>query len=331
VLQLHRFALYVALLGIAGCSSTGTVPAGPSSSSQGVLASATGDFLNCPYPAGDVYQTNIANVSPDSNSAAYIAATLAGGGSSGFQAWVGLQDINQANNATPVVQVEPGNNWDTPYSPIPWASTFFIQKDGDHHALVANTQTCQYYEGYLTYYFPSGNYLTMYNNEHIDLTKPFVRPATGALSTATGIPLGLLAVRPEELAAGIIQHAIGWNAVSGSLNGAAGAPCVNPAGKIHCTDGNVYQGPPSDSPMPYGSHARLKATFDLTNFHREAKIIAVAMQTYGLYIYDTGCCNVVDFANDQHGGPVWSSDDANDLFTITPADFDIVPPPSSGQ
>jgi hypothetical protein len=83
--------------------------------------------------------------------------------------------------------------------------------------------------------------------------------------------------------------------------------------------------------MPYGSHARLKASFDLSNFHREAKIIATAMQTYGLYIYDTGCCNVVLLANDQHGSTVWTSQDENDLFTITPADFDIVPPPSSGQ
>ena len=83
--------------------------------------------------------------------------------------------------------------------------------------------------------------------------------------------------------------------------------------------------------MPYGSHARLQASFNISSFHREAKAIAVAMQTYGLYVYDTGCCNAIILANDQHGAPVWSSDDAHDLFTITPADFDIVPPPVDGN
>jgi hypothetical protein len=292
-----------------------------------VQPSSSPGILGCPYPSGDVYQTSIANASPESMSAKYIAATLAGGGGGGFQAWVSLQDINSATNSTPLLTVKPGNSYDHPYSPIPWTSSFFIEKDGDHHSEVINTQSCQYYEGYLTYYYQSGNYLSMYNNEHIDLTKPFVQPQSGALSTATGIPLGLLAVRPEELTAGVIGHAIGWNAVSHSLNGVAGAPCVSPAGKAHCTDGNAYRGPGSDSPMPYGSHARLKSSFNISGFSREAKIVALAMQQYGLYVYDTGCCNAIILAKDSSGTPVWTSTDAKNLATINPGDFDIVSPP----
>jgi hypothetical protein len=253
------------------------------------------------------------------------------GGSAGFLALVNLQTLNKANNKTPSLQVKAENDWDHPYSPIPWSSNFKIEKDGDHHSEVINAKTCQYYEGYITEYSPSGNYLEMYNNTHVDLTKPFVRPASGALSTATGIPLGLLAVRPEELSAGVIQHALGWNIVSGSGSGAANGPCANPAGKVRCTDGNAYDGPPSDTPMPYGSHARLKASFNLSNFHRESKIVAMAMQKYGLYVYDSGCCNVIILADDAHGAPVWTGEDADDLQTITPADFDIVPPPQAGS
>jgi hypothetical protein len=285
-------------------------------------------LIGCSYPSGDVYQTSIVSATPVSNSAKYIAAVMAGGGSGGFQVWTGLEDINSATNATPTVTVKPGNNYDHPYSPIPWTSNFFIQKDGDHHAEVINTQSCQYYEGYLTYYYSNGNYLQMFNNEHIDLTKPFAQPATGALSTATGIPLGLLAVRPEELTNGVITHAIGWDAVSGSMNGVAGAACVSPAGKRSCTDGNKYRGPNGDLPMPYGSHARLKASFNISGFSREAKIVATAMQTYGLYVYDTGCCNTIPFANDQYGSTTWTSADSKSLSTINPSDFDIVPPPN---
>jgi hypothetical protein len=286
------------------------------------------DYLGCPYPSGDVYQTDISGVSPDPNSNAYIQAVLAArGGSSGFIALVNTQTINHAGGKTPDVHVKPENNWDHPYTPIPWASNFKIEQDGDHHSEVLDAKTCQYYEGYITEFDKSGNFLDVYNNEHIDLMKPFVRPSTGALSTASGIPLGILAVRPEELTAGVIQHAIGWNIVSGSANGQANGPCVNPAGKVRCTDGNSYDGPPSDTPMPYGSHARLKSNFNLSGFSREAKIVAQAMQKYGLYVYDSGCCNVIILADDSHGEPVWTNEDADNLQSITPADFDIVPPP----
>jgi hypothetical protein len=288
---------------------------------------ATTSFLGCSYPSGNVYQTSIVNATPVSNSAKYIAAVMAApNGSGGFQAWVNTQDYNSANNSTPTLSVRSSNSYDHPYSPVPWTSSFFIEKDGDHHSEVINTQSCQYYEAYSTVY--NGSYLTVWNNEHIDLTKPFVQPATGALSTATGIPLGLLAVRPEELAAGVVTHAIGWDAVSGSMNGIAGAPCVSPAGKRNCTDGNKYRGPGGDLPMPYGSHARLKSSFNISGFSREAKIIATAMQTYGLYVYDTGCCNAIIIAKDSTGSPVWTNQDNASLHTITPADFDIVPPPN---
>jgi hypothetical protein len=327
-----------ALFVLGGCAGPASIPmAHPGSNAvpqAGFGSSVFGSaFLGCPYPTGDVYQTNISGVTPDPNSAAYIQAMLdAPNGDTGFQLWPGLQVINEAMNATPMISVDAGNSYDIPtVSQFPWQSNFFIQLDGDHHSLVLNTQSCQYYEGYKTVYYASGNYLTMYNNTEVDLRSPFVRPATGALSTATGIPLGMLAVRPEELNAGIILHALGWNPVSGSLNGGTGARCVNPAGKVRCTDPNYYDGPPSDTPMPYGSHGRLKASVDISGFSREAKIVATAMKTYGMYVYDTGCCHEIIAANDQYGQPTWTTQDATSLATITPSEIEIVPPPLAGQ
>jgi hypothetical protein len=331
-----RFAHLLVAIALAGASAcagqNGLTPSSPGTNETAAAPSSARDFLGCKYPSGDVYQTDISGAKLDSNSNAYISAVLAArGGSSGFIALVNTQTFNKATNKTPLLPVEPENTWDHPYSPVPWAADFKIEKDGDHHSEVIESKTCQYYEGYVTEYDPSSNSLAMYNNTHVDLTKPFVRPATGALSTATGIPLGLLAVRPEELAAGVIHHAIGWNIVSGTGNGASNGPCVSPAGKVRCTDGNTYDGPKSDTPMPYGSHARLKASFDTSGFSREAKIVAQAMQKYGLYVYDSGCCNVIVLADDGHGQPVWTSEDVDNLQSITPADFEIVAPPSGGS
>jgi hypothetical protein len=289
-----------------------------------VAGSMKGDFLGCPYPGGNVWQKNVAGVSPDPRSSAWLAATIAAGGDGGFEATVPTNElVNDANNATPRVPVRPKVHWHQPVSPIPWEPNFYIEPLSDGHSLVLETRTCQYYEGYETTYNARGE-LSVYSNLHVNLTRPFVRPKTNA-STATGLPIGLMAIRPEELAAGVINHAIGWDAVADTLSE---TECVSPAAIERCTDGLRYRGPSGETPMPYGAHARLKSSFNIDGFDREAKIVAQAMKTYGLYVFDTGCCdNVVILVNDRYGAPAWTRGDSRDLKTISPQDFEIVPPP----
>jgi hypothetical protein len=326
---MRLLAWFAASIVVAGCASASqTVPSGQSPAAQSVCCSPAaedhGEFLGCVYPRGDVWQTSVINGVVDKESNAYIRAVMDGGGSGGFLATVPTYEyVNLADDETPLVTVHPRVGYIVPYSPIPWEASFYIEQLSDAHALVLQTQTCRYYEGYETSYSPSQG-LTMFNDAHVDLKRKFKRPATGALSTSSGIPLGMLAVRPEELTAGLIQHALGWNIVSGSLSNSA---CVSPAGRTECTDGEPYQGPASETPMPWGSHARLKSSFNISNFHRESTIVATAMKTYGLYVYDAGCCNEIVFTNDLNGAPLWTSDDAADLKTITPNDLEIVTPP----
>jgi len=285
-----------------------------------------GKLLGCPYPSGDVWQRSVAFAPLDPRSSAWLAAVMAGGGDRGFEASIPTNElINVANDSTPLVPVKPKVAWHKPYSPIPWEARFYIEPLSDHHSLVLQAKSCQYYEGYETTYSSDG-FLSMYSNLHVDLTRAFVRPAKGA-STATAIPIGLIAIRPEELAAGNIHHALGWDAVAGALSQ---TDCVSPAAITDCTDGVPYKGPQGDVPMPYGAHARLKASFDISGFSREAKIVAQAMKTYGLFVYDTGCCsNEVVLVDDRYGAPAWTDDDARDLRRISPQDFEIVPPPSA--
>lgn len=289
-----------------------------------VTAVTAAGFLGCPYPSGDVWQRSVTNDAPDPRGVAWIAATIAQGpGGEGFSASIPTNErINEADDTTPRLAVAAKSQWHRPYSPIPWNADFYIEPLSDHHALVLQKKSCQYYESYQTSYVP-GRGLAVYSNLHVDLTKPFVRPATGG-STASGIPIGLVAVRPEELEAGVIHHALGWDAVEGSISQTA---CVSPAGESDCTDDLPYRGPPGLTPMPYGAHARLKPSFNTDGFSREAKIVAQAMKTYGLFVYDTGCCNEVVFVDDAYGAPVWTSADAADLRSISPQDLEIVPPP----
>ncbi|HEX3369594.1 MAG TPA: hypothetical protein VHS56_08470 [Candidatus Cybelea sp.] len=314
----------VATLAACGSSTTGPISTQQALVPEGKPPSGTGEFLGCPYPSGDVWQQNIANAQIDPNSAANIQATIDGGGGGGFSANAPTTDelINMANMRTPIVKVLGKVKWHTPYSPWPWASNFYIEPLSDGHAMVLQTQGCLYYEGYNVSY--GNGALSMYNGGMWNLNSAFVRPAAGGISDASGIPLGLLAVRPEELSAGYIGHAVGWDGVANSWSQTA---CASPAGKTTCTDDIVYKGPSGDTPMPYGAHIRLKATFDDSGFPKEAKAVAEALKAFGAYAYDTGCCNTFFFTNDSNGAPVWTSQDSSALRSITISNFDRVVAP----
>src|ERR1700678_891967 len=65
-----------ALFALGGCAGPASIPmAHPGSNAvpqAGFGSSVFGSaFLGCPYPTGDVYQTNISGVTPDPNSAGY--------------------------------------------------------------------------------------------------------------------------------------------------------------------------------------------------------------------------------------------------------------------
>ncbi|HEY6485540.1 MAG TPA: hypothetical protein VIX83_04065 [Candidatus Cybelea sp.] len=322
----HALFAGTAIAALAACGSSAT---SPTTTQQALLPdgkspAGTGEFLGCPYPSGDVWQQNINGAQIDPNSAANIQATIDGGGGGGFSANASTTDelINMATTRTPVVKVLGKVKWHTPYSPWPWASNFYIEPLSDGHAMVLQTQGCFYYEGYNVSY--GNGALSMYNGSMWNLNAPFVRPAAGGISDASGIPLGLLAVRPEELSAGYIGHAVGWDGVAHSWSQSA---CASPAGKTNCTDAIPYNGPYGDTPMPYGAHIRLKAAYNDSSFPKEAKAVAEALKRFGAYAYDTGCCNAIFFTNDSNGGPVWTSQDSSALRSITISSFDRVVAP----
>jgi hypothetical protein len=336
------------VFGLAACGGNPSTPAMPGQVAAPAMStqiatqqsadkrqSTGGPFLGCPYPSGNVWQTDVSGNSAAPNSDANIKATVDGGGNGGFTAGVVNSQknvtneyINMANNSTKMVVVQPKVAFHTPKSPEPWvfAPPFYIEPTPNKHAMVLQKDACQYYETYNTTAKRAKRQLSAYSGTYVDLTQPFSRPSTGGCSTSSCIPIGLLAVRPEELAAGVITHALGWDAVVRSVSKSA---CVNPAAVTKCSDGRGYKGPRSEASkaMPTGAHIRLKASFDISQFNPEAKIVATALQQYGAYLFDTGSQNLIPFVNDVNGAPAWTSGDQSDLRSITISDFDVVPAP----
>lgn len=321
----RALVVWAAGLLLAGCGGQQTPAIQPPEPAL-VRHKTGGDLLGCPYPSGDVWQTSIKGAPLAQNSAAEIQATIDAGGGGAFTVDAPVTDelINAANNSTPLVPVHPKEHYHTPYSPWPWEASFYIEPLQDAHAMVLQGQDCELYEGYAVTY--SDDALSMDNGVMVNLTKPFKRPQMGGGSEESGIPLGLVAVRPEELSAGVIQHALGWDVVTYSLSQTA---CVSPAGVTDCTGDNPYHGPPSEAQnaMPFGAHIRLRASFDDSGFPREAKIVAEALKTYGAYAFTAGSTNTICFVNDVNGAPTWTYADGKAIHGITLSNFDVVQAP----
>jgi hypothetical protein len=71
---------------------------------------------------------------------------------------------------------------------------------------------------------------------------------------------------------------------------------------------------------PMGLRLRLKATFDTSQLTGQARVIAVAMQRYGLIVADNG--SNWFFQGAPSAG--WNDDDLNQLKAISGSNFEVV-------
>jgi hypothetical protein len=69
-----------------------------------------------------------------------------------------------------------------------------------------------------------------------------------------------------------------------------------------------------------GMRLRLRADFDVTSLTPQARVIATAMQHYGLIVADNGSNWFFQGAPD----PGWNDTDLNQLKAISGSDFEVV-------
>lgn len=295
---------------------------------------------------GGWFNTNVTGVAPDPNSAAYTAS-YAAVSNTGFMVDMPPADYENFVDAS---GAPPQNITTSTHSPNyePWAMPWGVQTDGhspmqleeagiDGHYTTLATDSCTLWEAGSTTYTETSPPATtpgtfdVYNSGRWDTTKPFSPSLEGgATGDAAGIPLTALAITPEQIASGVIGHALGWGAV-----GCEGTIPVNEFESVPPAaeggDCGAYSGPSGMTPMPYGSHIRLKASVNISRWSAGAKMIAVALQQYGAYMYDTGCCNEFYAVRDMAGpnGPAITANDNADLATLTITDFDVIPPSES--
>jgi hypothetical protein len=176
---------------------------------------------------------------------------------------------------------------------------------GDRHALLLDRDACKLYELYALQRKAGG--WSAGSGAVWNLRSNALRPAGWTSADAAGLPIFPGLARYDEVARGIIDHALRFTASR------TRRAYVYPA---------RHYASSSDDPSlpPMGLRVRLKASVDISSFPKQARVVLQALKTYGMILADNGSSWYVSGAPDPH----WSNDDLHTLGRITGSMFEVV-------
>jgi len=178
--------------------------------------------------------------------------------------------------------------------------------DGDRHALLLDKDACRLYELYALYPKPGGGWKAG-SGATWSLRSNALRPAGWTSADAAGLPIFPGLARYDEVARGVIDHALRFTASR------TRRAYVYPA---------RHYASSSDDPSlpPMGLRVRLKASVDISGFPKQTRIVLQALKTYGMILADNGSSWYVSGAP----SPKWSNDDLHSIGRVTGSDFEVV-------
>jgi hypothetical protein len=186
--------------------------------------------------------------------------------------------------------------------PYPIGDDTTIEMGSDRHALVVDRDACILYELFNlrrvngTWRAGSGAIFDLDSNR--------LRPRTWTSADAAGLPILPGLIRRDEVAAGRIDHAIRFTASRTSRRFLW--PARHQAGATD--DPNV---------PPMGARFRLRASYDISGFRADTRVVLRAMKRYGLILADNG--------SDWYFGGVsqsgWNNDMLDELKTVPASRF----------
>ncbi len=281
------------------------------------------------FPADNIWNVPVDTLPVHPRSADYIATIGAGVGlhaDFGSGTWngqpIGIPFVTVPGDQTPVPvtfdyadESDPGPYPIPPDAPIEGgpAST------GDRHVLVLDRDRCLLYETWDSWPQGDGSWHAG-SGARFDLSSHALRPAGWTSADAAGLPILPGLVRYEEVAAGVIPHAIRFTAAHTQR------ATVWPA--RHFASSSTDPAWP-----PMGQRFRLKAAFDVRPFPPEVQVILNALKTYGLILADNGSNWYLSGAPDER----WDNDALAQLAGVKGSDFEAVDvsglmlDPDSGQ
>ena len=202
-----------------------------------------------------------------------------------------------------------GNESESGPFPIPDDAAIEGNGNGDSHVLVCDIENEKLYELYNASK-NSGSGWSASCGAVFDLTTNYYRTDGWTSADAAGLPILPCLVRYDEVAAGNINHAIRFTLSKPHVfNG-----YVNPA--RHKVNGTGV----ANMSLPMGARMRLKASFDITSYSANNKVILTAMKKYGMILADIGTDLFISGAPDER----WDNNQLNQLKNLKTTDFEVV-------
>ncbi len=261
----------------------------------------------CPVlPPGNVWNTTVADLPVDPQSARYLAAIGLGDGlhpdfsrNGGYG--IPFQMVPPRTKAVRVRFHYAAESDRVPY-PIPRRPR--IERGSDRHMLLVDGRRCRLYELFDARRV-RGRW-TAGSGAVFDLRAHPSRPVGWTSADAAGLPIFPGLARYAEVRAGVIPHALRFTAPRTADR------FIFPA---RHRAGIAGAGLP-----PMGLRVRLKATVDISRFGPQARVVLTALRDYGMILADNGSPWYITGAPSAG----WDDDDLHQLGRITGADLEVV-------
>jgi hypothetical protein len=293
---------------------SGSVAASPSATAAPKPSSGAAKPCNG-FPANNVWRADVSKLPVHKSSSAYVASI---GSGSPVHADFGAGMWDGGPIGIPVTTVKSGQagvkvsfqyarESDKVAYPIP--ANVKIEggpnADGDRHVILLDAVGCKVYELFAA--AKSGSAWKAGSGAVFDLRSNKLRTPGWTSADAAGLSVYAGLVRYDEVAAGHIDHAIRVTVPRSQ------ARYIWPA-RHQASDSS------SASLPPMGLRLRLKASVKVSSLPKQARIVAEAMQKYGVIVADNGSPWFISGTPDDR----WDNDALHALGRLHGSDFEAV-------
>jgi hypothetical protein len=177
--------------------------------------------------------------------------------------------------------------------------------DGDRHVIVVDRRRCRLYELFGAY--PRGSRWTAGSGAIWNLRSNRLRPRGWTSADAAGLPILPGLARYDEVKRGRIGHALRFTA--------------DRTRRAFIYPARHFASDLTDPSLPaMGQRLRLRRSYDISRFPRQARVVLAALKRYGMILADNGSSWYVSGAPD----PRWSNDQLHTLGRVPGSAFEVV-------
>ena len=242
----------------------------------GASAASGARIAGCPlFPANNPWRRDISHAKVSRHSAAWVRSVgrnvdLHPDFGSNPSYGIPYEVVPKNARKLPIHFTAYGSQSDPGPYPIPHSAR--VEAGSDRHVLVAS-HNCHLYELYDAHRTTRG--WKAASGAVFDLHSNKLRPDGWTSADAAGLPILPGLVRPDEIKAGHIDHALRFTVEQ------------TQRGYIHPATHEAGSTSSADVP-PMGARFRLKRSFSLAGYTGAARIILVCLKKYGMIVADNG-------------------------------------------